>query len=220
MCFQLQLQISWYINWWISFTNHIQQLVKRLKLKLSFHFRIKSCLPCKSKKIVVAATFMSVLDYSDVVYMQASSQSLHTHDTHTHWALRFITGFKALTHHCTLYEWVEWSSISIRRLRHLHILIYKAILGFLPSYLLSYINQNNAGTYNLRSQDLFLLSVPKVRTELGKKAFRFAAPSAWNTFKGKLDDLEAKTSGCRCFAWGFYYCSWPSNVAVLDAKCL
>ena len=67
----------------------------------------------------------------------------------------------------------------------------------------------------LRSQDLFLMSVPKVRTELGKKAFGFAAPSAWNMlqktfkqnelvslniFKRKFDDLEAETSGCRCFA--------------------
>ena len=132
-----------------------------------------------------------------------------------HEALRFITGFKAPTHHCTLYEWVGLSSISIHRLRQLHILIYKAILGFLPTYILSYINQSNAGTYTLRSRDLFLLSVPKVRTELGKKAFRFPAPSAWNmlqttlkenelvslnTFKGKLDYLEAETSGCRCFA--------------------
>ena len=54
---------------------------------------------------MVAATFMSVLDYyGDVVYMQASSQSLHALDTVYHGALRFITGFKALTHHCTLYE--------------------------------------------------------------------------------------------------------------------
>ena len=141
----------------LSFANHIQQLVKRLKLKLSFYFRIKSCLSFNSKKV----------------------------------------------------------SLSTHRLRHLHILIYEAILGFLPSYLLSYINRSNAGTYNLQSQDLLLLSVPKVRTELGKKVFRFAAPSAWNllqktlkhnelvslnSFKVKLDDLEAKTSGCRCFA--------------------
>ena len=54
-----------------------------------------------------------------------------------------------------------------------------------------------------------MLSVPKVRTELGKTAFRFALPSArnmlWktlkqnelvslNTFKGTLDELEAETS--------------------------
>ena len=42
----------------LSFANHIQQLVKRLKLKLGFYFSIKSCLSFKSKKRLVAATFI------------------------------------------------------------------------------------------------------------------------------------------------------------------
>ena len=76
---------------------------------------------------------MSVPDHGDVVCMQALSQSLYALDTVYHGALRFITGFKALTHHCTLYERVGWSSLSMCRLRHLHFLTHKAILGLLPS---------------------------------------------------------------------------------------
>ncbi len=139
---------------------------------------------------------MSILDYGDVLYMHASSQSLHALDSVYHGALRFITGFKVLTHHCDLYERVGWPSLSMRRLQHWYIFIYKAILGLLPSYLLTYISVNNIGTYNLRSQDLFLLSVPKVRTELGKKAFKYAAPSTRNklvslvAFKRMLTDLD------------------------------
>ncbi len=68
--------------------------------------------------------------------------------------------------------------------------------------------------YCLCSQDLFLLTVPKVRTELEKGSFKYAAPSAWNqlqndlnlqelvsldTFEVILNDLAADTSGCRCF---------------------
>ena len=75
-------------------------------------------------------------------------------------------------------------------LRHLHILINKAILGFLPSNLLSYISRIYAGTCNPRSVELFLLSVPKVRTELGKKAFRFAALSAWKVLQKTLKQNE------------------------------
>ncbi len=84
--------------------------------------------------------------------------------------LRFITGFKVLTHHCELYERVG----SMRRLQHWYIFIYKATLGLLPSYLLTYISVNNIGTYNLHSEDLFLQSVPKARTELGKKTLKYA----------------------------------------------
>ncbi len=45
----------------LSFTFHIQQLAKRLQLKLGFYFRIKSFLLFESRKRLVAATFMSIL---------------------------------------------------------------------------------------------------------------------------------------------------------------
>lgn len=64
-----------------QFVPHIHKLVKRLKLKLAFYFRIKSCLSFKAKKQIVAAAFMSVLHYGDVLYVHASSkwlQSLHS----------------------------------------------------------------------------------------------------------------------------------------------
>lgn len=58
-----------------------------------------------------------------------------------------------------------------------------------------------------------------MRTELGKKTFKFAASSAWNNpqnnlklkelvsldvFNVILNDLEAETLGCRCFVWFSY----------------
>jgi len=51
------------------------------ELKLGFYFRIKSCLSFKPRKRLVAATFMSVFDYGDVLHMHALSQRLHALDT-------------------------------------------------------------------------------------------------------------------------------------------
>jgi len=51
----------------LSFKPHIQQLVKKLKLRLGFYFRNKSCFSFEAKRRLVAATFMSVLDYGDVI---------------------------------------------------------------------------------------------------------------------------------------------------------
>ena len=198
----------------LSFKPHIQQLVKKLKQKLGFYFRNKACFSFEAKKRLVAATFMSVLDYGDVLYMHASAQCLHTLDTVYHGALRFITNFRSRTHHCSLYARVGWSALSTRRLYHWHVLVYKAILGLLPCYLGRYLSQKFTGSHNLRSQDLFLLSVPRVRTELGSRAFSYAAPFAWNelqkilklrdlvslvAFKALLKDLEIRTSSCSCF---------------------
>lgn len=198
----------------LSFKPHIQQLVKKLKLKLGFYFRNKSCFSFEAKRRLVAATFLSVLDYGDVIYMNASITSLKLLDTVYHGALRFITNFRALTHHCSLYDRVGWSALSTRRLNHWYIFIYKAILGLLPPYLQSYIEKKSTGRYCLRSEDLLLLSVPQVRTELGKGAFKYAAPCTWNQlqnvlnlkepvslvdFKLLLNNMEATQIGCRCY---------------------
>ncbi len=47
---------------------------------------------------------------------------------------------------------------------------------------MQFMHLKNAGSYRLRSetysQDLLLLPVPSVRLEMGKRAFRYAAPAA------------------------------------------
>ncbi len=57
----------------------------------------------------------------------------------------------------------------------------------LPSYLCCLIKQKAVEKYFLRSQNLiYTLSVPFVRSELGKKAFIYAAPSDWNHLQSNL----------------------------------
>lgn len=51
---------------------------------------------------------------------------------------------------------------------------------------LSVLLTSNHGHYGLRSNDVLHLLVPYVKTELGKKAFVFAAPSAWNLLQKSL----------------------------------
>ena len=60
------------------------------------------------------------------------------------------------------------------------------MLGKLPYYICSLIKQKVASSYCLRSQDIVLLDVPRVRTVLGKTAFMCAAPLAWNSLQAKL----------------------------------
>ena len=52
----------------LSFKSQIQQLVKKLKLRLGFYLRNKSCF-FDAKRKLVAAPFMSVFDYGAVLYM-------------------------------------------------------------------------------------------------------------------------------------------------------
>lgn len=87
-----------------------------------------------------------------------------------------VTNFKALTYNFSLYALVGWSALSTCRLNHWHIVIYKVILGLLPSYLRLNIFQKSMGSYCLRSQDLFLLSIPKAHTKLEKGRLSMLLP--------------------------------------------
>ena len=197
----------------LSFKDHILYTVKKLKLLLGFYFRNKSCFSFAVKQKLVESTFLPILDYGDVLYMSATAHCLHMLDSVYHGALRFITNCGALTHHCVLYAKVNWPSLYAHRLGHWYVLIYKAILGLTPSYLSSLLVMKD-GAYNLRSQDFVHFTVPKVRTEMGKKAFRFAAPSSWlelqselkllslvslNIFKSLMSPIVSRLHECKCF---------------------
>jgi len=125
---------------------HVQDLVKKLKSKLGFFFRIKSCL-----------SFESILEIHHKLKISHSS---------------LFTVFLG------------------RMVLPRHLFIYKAVLGLLSPYLNTYIIPRSAGTYYLRPQNLFLLAVLKARTIFGKKAFNFAAPSAWNQIQNELQLME------------------------------
>ena len=132
----------------LTFKQHIEKLVKKPRIKLGFYFRNKLCFSFNAKKRLVAATFLSVLDYGDLLYMNASAKCLHMVDTAFHASLRFITNCKPLKHHCELYSRVGWSALATRRLSHWYTFIYKALLGLLPSYICSLIVQRSPGPYS------------------------------------------------------------------------
>ena len=204
-----------YLGIWIdeklTFKVHIENLVRKLRVKLGFYFRNRSCFSLQARKRLINATFLPVLDYGDVIYMHAASSILQTLDTVYHGALRFILNVKSRTHHCCLYEMAGLSSLALRRWIHWHIFIYKAIISKLPIYLTNLLTRNNS-TYNLRSNDSLLLTVPRTKTELGKTAFNHSAPSYWNRlqkdmklnifislrhFKQLLTNLKSEC--CTCF---------------------
>lgn len=144
----------------------------------------------------------------------APSYLLVSLDALYHGALRFITGCRFSTHHCDLYKMVGWSPLNIRRQKYWYLFIYKAILGYLPSYLCSLIKQKLPGHYSLRSKSIHNLCVPFAITKLGKNAFKYAAASDWNLlqtemklknlvscghFKYFLNNHQSNLMVCKCF---------------------
>lgn len=169
----------------LSFNSHVIRVVQKLKLKLGFFYRNKACFNLKARKELVAVTFVSVLDYGDILYMHAAKSVLRSLDAVYHSALRFITGANYTTHHCNLYSLSGRHPLAVRRQLHWFIFIYKAVIGLLPSYL-SVFSLSSNNRYNLRSNSVILFNVPAVRTNLGKIAFKYNAPATWNELQKQL----------------------------------
>ena len=65
----------------LSFKVHVDNLVTKLKFKLGFYFCNKACFPLMARKKFVQATFLSVIDYGDLLYMHATSSVLQRLDS-------------------------------------------------------------------------------------------------------------------------------------------
>ncbi len=153
-----------YLGIWLDeklgFQVHIENLLKKLRPKLVFLYRLKKCFPFEARKRIIQSCFLTLLDYGDVIYMHASSSILKKLDYVYNAALQFVTCASSRTHHCTLYELVGWSSLSQRRKIHL-LFTAKALLGKLPSYICSLLSYYTC-YYSTRTTDRLLLNVPRV----------------------------------------------------------
>lgn len=151
-------------NQLLYITSFIPLFLKPHSSKLCFSFNVKKATCC--------CYFSSVLDYGDLLYMHSSAQCLLKIYTVYHASLRFITNWKALTHHSELYSRVLWPASTTRIGTVTRTPLY---LGRVP--LCALIKHKSVRQYSLRSQDRVLLDIPNACTEIGKRAFLYAAPS-------------------------------------------
>jgi len=108
---------------------------------------------------LISATFLPVLDYGDVLYMCSLTSCLQSLTPVYHCALRFITGWSRLTHHCELYDKAGMPSLNGRRYTHWTTLVYKALIGLVPTYSSTFL-QRTESRYALWSNYILHFSAP------------------------------------------------------------
>ncbi len=130
-------------------------------------------------------TFMSALDYDDILYCHAAPSTFQLLNPIYHCALCFIRNAKSHTHHCSLYQLVGWSSLHSRRNSHLMSFIYKTLLFKLPEYLTSLLSfkSNNCVT---RSSNYLTLDIHHICISYGKTGLSHYAPFKWNELQTAL----------------------------------
>jgi len=88
---------------------------------------------------------------------------------------------------------LHWLPINRRINFKIAILIYRALQSGTPSYLSSLINLNTTSRA-LRSSSLSLLHVPFTTTAIGRRAFRFATSTIWNSIPLSIRSLPSLNS--------------------------
>ncbi len=103
---------------------------------------------------------------------------------------RFVLDCPFTTHHCTMYENLNWPSPTLGRQQHWLQFIFKCIHFNHPQYLKQSLIPYMC-SHHLRHSVQVYFVVPKVSTAVAKKSFWFRAPSNWNSLPVHIRSLTS-----------------------------
>lgn len=210
----LQVDELKYLGIWLdsqlSFRCHINSVVKKINCNLRILFRSINCFTQRIRLRIVSQLIFPILDYADVVYQNTSETNLKVLNVIFNNICRFVLRCPFTTHHCEMYDSLKLS-LKARRQYHWYQVIFKCVHYDYPSYLKEYLIPYRP-SYRLRHTEYFFFTVPNILKESGRRAFKFKAPSEWNSLPGSLRSITSlcsfKTSlfvylqancCCKCF---------------------
>lgn len=205
-----------YLGLWLdsslSFRPHIDSIVRKVNYNLRLLYRSINCFPPLIRLRLVTQLLFPIIDYADFVYMSTTESCLKPLNVVYNSLCRFVLRCPFLTHHCSMYQQLNFLSPKARRQLHWFQFIYKCIFFNYPLYLKQYLIPYRS-TYGLRHHDHLFFSVPNISKEIGRRAFKFKAPFDWNSLPCSLRSISSfplfKTAllaylqsrdHCKCFS--------------------
>ena len=172
-----------YLGVWLdstmTFKTHIDYVVRKVNCRINMLYRSRNCFTYSVRKKLAMQLIFPILDYCDVVYISASKSVLAPLTKVYNRICRFILQCPYLTHHCLMYQSLQFPSPQARRQLHWFQFIFKCIHFNYPPYLKQYFVQLTSNYQTRRSVHPYF-SVPHIRNTTGRKAFMFRAPNDWN----------------------------------------
>ena len=180
-----------YLGLWLdcqlSFKTHISSVIQKMNYSLKILYRPIQCFTLQIRKRIITQLILPILDYGDIVYQNTTATNLYPLNVIYNNLCRFVLRCPYRTHHCNMYESLNWLS---RRHFHLLLFIFKCIFYNYPPYLKQFMNRYTT-PYNLRHTDHPFFTVPNTALECGQRAFKFKAPSDWNILPSSLRSITS-----------------------------
>ena len=172
----------------LSWSSHIDYIIKKVNSSLALLKRIKKYLNHKARQMYYNAYVLPHLDYCCSIWGNCNNFLLDSLLKLQKRAARIILDehdytkpSRELFHECNIVP------ITQRILYNKSLLMYKAKHGLAPEYMSSLIVSASANQkYNTRfsSSDNFI--IPKPNTELYKSSFSYNGPKVWNALPNSI----------------------------------
>nr|CAI5850104.1 unnamed protein product [Callosobruchus analis] len=197
----------------LSFTAHINGLIKKTYGKIKSLYRFKYILSTETKLKICDSLIVSTFDYCDVVYGPSlSSQNTHRLQVVQNVCMRFSTNTKKREHITPLYI-KQWNKLDVRRK-------YITVSG-IPEYL--YRKLVFAANIQDRSRrDPFLLQIPRHNTSYFQNSFSYLCAALYNPLPIHMKiEIGASVPIIRSFPrprWNFGRANWHLFAEKLDKR--
>ena len=162
------------------FTDQINSLSKSCHFHNRDIRRIRHLLPLSAATALANSLVSSKLDYCNSLYNGISQANLNKIQRIQNTLARVVTITSKFEHITPILKKLHWLPIKQRIDYKLCLLTYKTLQIQQPTYLYNSLSFPSH-SLSTRSSDSSVLSIPYVRTSLGKRAFSVIAPRLWNS---------------------------------------
>ena len=164
----------------MSFSDQINSLSKSCHFHIRDIRRIRHLLPLSAATALANSLVSSKLDYCNSLYSGISQANLNKLQRIQNSLARVITNTSKYQHITPTLKKLHWLPIKQRIEYKLCLLTYKTLTNQQPTYLYNSLSFPSHSV-STRSSDSLVLSIPYVRSSLGKRAFSVIGPRLWNS---------------------------------------
>ena len=164
----------------MSFFEQINSVSKSCHFHIRDIRRIRHLLPLSAATALANSLVSSKLDYCNSLYSGISQSNLNKLQRIQNSLARVITDTSKYQHITPTLKKLHWLPIKQRIDYKLCLLTYKTLTNQQPTYLYNSL-PFPSHSVSTRSSDSLVLSIPYVRSSLGKRAFSVIGPRLWNS---------------------------------------
>ena len=168
----------------LTLTCPFSDQIKSVSKSCHFHIRdirrIRHLLPLSAATALANSLVSSKLDYCNSLYSGISQVNLNKLQRIQNSLARVITNTSKYQHITPILKKLHWLPIKQRIDYKLCLLTYKTLTNQQPTYLYNSLSFPSHSV-STRSSDSLVLSIPYVRSSLGKRAFSVIGPRLWNS---------------------------------------